>query len=56
MALGADPEVGMAVGGDAGQAGMGLDIALVRLLGLVGVLDDDVIPAALYVVNQKRHG
>src|SRR5205814_2164450 len=40
MALRADPEVGGAVGRDARHAGMRLDIALVRLLGLERALDD----------------
>ena len=42
VALGADPELALAVGADAGEAGMGLDIALVRRLGLEAALDDDV--------------
>ena len=48
MALGADPELALAVGADAGEAGMRLDIALVRRLGLEAALDDDVgLPEAL---------
>jgi len=42
MALRADPEIGGAVGADARHAGMRLDIALMRLLGLEGALDDDI--------------
>ena len=42
MALGAAPELALAVGADAGEAGMRLDIALMGRLGLEAALDDDV--------------
>jgi hypothetical protein len=42
VALGADPELALAVRTDIGEAGVRLDIALVRRLGLEGALDDDV--------------
>ena len=42
MALGADPQLAGPVGIDACDTGVGLDIALVRLLGLEGAFDDDV--------------
>ena len=42
VALGAHPQLAPAVGADAGQAGMGFDVALMRRLGLELVLDDDV--------------
>ncbi len=42
MALGGAPHFGLAVLGIAGDAGLGLDIALVHGLGLEVVLDDDV--------------
>ena len=42
MALRADPQVGGAVGADIRHAGMRLDIALVRLLGLEGAFDDEI--------------
>ena len=42
MPLRADPEVGGAVGAHARHAGMRLDIALVRLLGLEGAFDDEI--------------
>ena len=48
VALGADPQLALAIGADIGNTGMGLDIALVGLLGLEGVLDDDIgLPEAL---------
>ena len=42
MALGRAPELRLAVLGDAGDAGVGLDVALVHGLGLVLALEDDV--------------
>ena len=42
VALGRAPDVGLAVLGNAGDAGMGLDIALVHGLGLERALDDQV--------------
>ncbi len=42
MALGAAPELPLPVAADAGEAGVGLDIALVGGLGLVFALQNDV--------------
>src|SRR6185295_5110222 len=42
VALRADPHFALAVGADARQARMRLDIALMRLLSPEGALDDDV--------------
>src|SRR5258707_7322487 len=42
MALGTDPKLARAVGADAGETCMRLDVALVRRLGLEDALDDVV--------------
>ncbi len=42
VTLGADPELARAIRRDRCHAGMRLDVALVRLLGAEGALDDDV--------------
>ena len=51
MALGADPELALAVRANARKAGMGLDIALVRRRGLEAARDDHVgfLKALLHV-------
>src|SRR5207248_4263014 len=42
VALGAHPHLALSVGPDVGKARMRLDIALVRLFGPEGPLDDDI--------------
>ena len=57
MPLGGHPEIGRAVRIDIRETGMGLDITLMSLFGLVGLLDNDIgFPEACFDVAMPEFG